>query len=356
MLRRRTARCSGYPASAAPMHFCLPAGAEALRVDADSADVLRRTGGRPSSRSSSTRATIAARVRELGARSPRPIPTGDLLVLGLLKGSFIFLGDLVRQIERPAPGGLPGGQLATARARSSSGTSGCCTIRRPELDGKHILLVEDIIDTGTTLQRWWSCSRARQPRSLAICALAGQADAPPTRRRAPVRRVSRPRRRSWSGYGLDHAENYRHLPFIADLDSRWQTALPPRPPTPQLGEPEQESRALAPRGAAGARAVPDDEPAEQPDPGVHLHRVQPSARRRQRGRVSRCIDGKRLEGDFRTPVTQDGRTAKRLHRAPAGRQQRGHPQAARGRRRADLSPRSRRAGSPPSSSRRCPGS
>jgi hypoxanthine phosphoribosyltransferase len=85
------------------------------------------------------------------------------------------------------------------------------------LEGKHILLVEDIIDTGKTLQRLMTLLGARRPQSLAICALLDKQLAPEPRPelrfvgfRAPPAFLV--------GYGLDHAENYRHLPFIADLE------------------------------------------------------------------------------------------------------------------------------------------
>jgi hypoxanthine phosphoribosyltransferase len=90
----------------------------------------------------------------------------------------------------------------------------------PETDvsGKHILLVEDIIDSGKTLRRLTALLGQRQPRSLAICALLDKQLAPEPP--AQLRFVGfRAPPAFLVGYGLDHAENYRHLPFIADLDS-----------------------------------------------------------------------------------------------------------------------------------------
>jgi hypoxanthine phosphoribosyltransferase len=178
-------------------------------------EILRRTGGRPVKSIIFDQATIAARVEELGAEITGAYPDGDLLVLGLLKGSFIFLSDLVRTIERPI-------QVDFLVASSyGDGTVSSGTVRLlydPEtrLEGKHILLVEDIIDTGKTLQRLMTLLGARRPRSLAICALLDKqlaVEARPEPKflgfRAPPAFLV--------GYGLDHAENYRHLPFIADL-------------------------------------------------------------------------------------------------------------------------------------------
>ncbi len=179
-------------------------------------EVLRRTGGKPVKSIIYDEETIAARVRELGADITAAYPDGELLILGLLKGSFIFLSDLVRTIERPVQVDF----LVASSYRDGKVSSG--TVRLlydPEtrLEGKHILLVEDIIDTGKTLRRLMGVLAERKPGSLAICALLDK----------QLAGVPRPEPRFVGfnappaflvGYGLDHAENYRHLPFIADLE------------------------------------------------------------------------------------------------------------------------------------------
>ena len=158
---------------------------------------------------------IAARVRELGADIAAAYPDGELLVLGLLKGSFIFLSDLVRQIRRP----LQVDFLVAASYGDSMQSSG--TVRLlydPEtsLTGKHILLVEDIVDTGRTLNRLMDLLRARNPRSLEICALLHKHVA--SELRHPTRFIGFDAPNEFLvGYGLDHAENFRHLPYIASL-------------------------------------------------------------------------------------------------------------------------------------------
>ena len=160
---------------------------------------------------------IAARVQELGAEIDAHYPSGDLIVLGLLKGSFIFLGDLVRNIPRP----LQVDFLVASSYGSGRSTSGDVRLLydpETELRGKHILLVEDIVDSGNTLNRLVRLLGGREPRSLEICALLHKRiarsleleprfvgfDAPPF---------------FLVGYGLDHAEDYRHLPFIASLEA-----------------------------------------------------------------------------------------------------------------------------------------
>src|SRR6186713_2552037 len=104
------------------------------------AEVLQRTGGRPVSSIVYDEATIAERVQELGMAFTQGFPDGELLVLGLLKGSFIFLSDLVRQIRRP----LQVDFLVAASYGDAMVSSGSVRlVYDPEttLEGKHILLV-----------------------------------------------------------------------------------------------------------------------------------------------------------------------------------------------------------------------
>jgi len=158
---------------------------------------------------------IAKRVRELGEEIATAYPDGDLLVLGLLKGSFIFLSDLVREIRRP----LQIDFLVAASYGDSTVSSGTVKLvydPETELEGKHILLVEDIVDTGRTLNRLMDLLQARKPRSLEICALLHKHIA--AELRYPTRFIGFDAPHEFLvGYGLDHAENFRHLPYIASL-------------------------------------------------------------------------------------------------------------------------------------------
>lgn len=182
----------------------------------DTADITRRTGGRTVKSIVFDQETIARRVAELGLEITDAYPDGDLLVLGLLKGSFIFLSDLVRQIHRP----LQVDFLVASSYGDDTVSSGRVRLLydpETELAGKHIVLVEDIIDTGTTLNRLTGVLRARSPKSLAICTLLDKhlAPEPPE----GVRFMGFPAPPAFLvGYGLDHAEDFRHLPFIADLE------------------------------------------------------------------------------------------------------------------------------------------
>jgi len=158
---------------------------------------------------------IAVRVRELGAEITRTYPDGDLLVLGLLKGSFIFLSDLVREINRP----LHVDFLVASSygdATVSSGNVRLIYDPETELEGKHILLVEDIVDTGRTLNRLMDLLRARNPQSLEICALLHKHIAEELKYETKFVGFDAPHE-FLVGYGLDHAESFRHIPYIASL-------------------------------------------------------------------------------------------------------------------------------------------
>ncbi len=161
-------------------------------------------------------ATIQQRVHELGSQITKAYPDGELLVLGLLKGSFIFLSDLVRHIERP----LQVDFLVASSygdAMESSGVVRLLYDPETELEGKHILLVEDIVDSGRTLARLLELLEARSPKSLAICALLHKHIAEHLTN--PVEFVGFDAPHEFLvGYGLDHAEHFRHLPYVASLE------------------------------------------------------------------------------------------------------------------------------------------
>jgi hypoxanthine phosphoribosyltransferase len=159
--------------------------------------------------------TIQARVRALGREITAAYPEGELLVLGLLKGSVIFLSDLVREIARP----LKVDFLVASSygdAMESSGVVRLLYDPETDIEGKHVLLVEDIVDSGRTLNRLMDLLGERRPRSLEICALLHKHVASGLRH--PVRFVGFDAPPEFLvGYGLDHAENFRHLPYIASL-------------------------------------------------------------------------------------------------------------------------------------------
>ena len=160
-------------------------------------------------------ATIQARVRTLGREITAAYPDGDLLMLGLLKGSFIFLSDLVRRVERP----LQVDFLVAASYGANTASSGDVRLLYDPgtgLRGKHILLVEDIVETGKTLNRTVKELRGRAPRSLNVCTLLHKHVAPHLEVEPAFVGFDAPAS-FLVGYGLDHAEDYRHLAYIASL-------------------------------------------------------------------------------------------------------------------------------------------
>ena len=174
-----------------------------------------RLEGRSVRRIAFSEAEIAARVRELGEDVTRAYPDGDLLVLGLLKGSFIFVSDLVRHIRRPLQVDF---LVASSYGEGTVSSGNVRLVYDPEttLEGRHILLVEDIVDSGRTLSRLMDLLAERNPGSIETCALLHKHIA--THLRYPTKFVGFDAPNEFLvGYGLDHAENFRHLPYIASL-------------------------------------------------------------------------------------------------------------------------------------------
>ncbi|MEX1998364.1 MAG: hypoxanthine phosphoribosyltransferase, partial [Gemmatimonadales bacterium] len=190
-----------------------PAGRAALMHT--EAEILKRTGGRPVEGVVYDAERLAARVRELGAAITAYYPDGELLVLGLLKGSFIFLSDLVRSILRPHQVDF---LVAVSYGAGTKSSGDVRLVYDPEtiLEGKHILLVEDVVDSGNTLNRLMRLLRTRGPASLEICALLHKRIATHLEREPQFVGFDAPNK-FLVGYGLDHAEDFRHLPFIANL-------------------------------------------------------------------------------------------------------------------------------------------
>jgi len=160
---------------------------------------------------------LRARVEALGAQISTDYDGRDLLLVGVLKGAIFFLSDLMRQIEIPVEVDF----MAVASYGSQTDSSGGVRILKDldaPIEGRDVLIVEDIIDSGLTLQYLMRNLGARNPGSLEVCALLTK----PERRKVEV--VPRyvgfeiPDRFA-IGYGLDHAERYRNLPYVAALST-----------------------------------------------------------------------------------------------------------------------------------------
>jgi hypoxanthine phosphoribosyltransferase len=159
---------------------------------------------------------LQRRVRELGEQISRDYTGRDLLMVGVLKGAVFFLSDLMRHVETPCEVDF----MAVASYGSATDASGVVRILKDldrPIEGREVLIVEDIVDSGLTLQYLLRSLGARNPGSLEVCALLTK----PERRKVdlPTRYVGfEIPNRFAIGYGLDHAERYRNLPYIAALE------------------------------------------------------------------------------------------------------------------------------------------
>src|SRR5947199_7314637 len=159
---------------------------------------------------------LTRRIRELAAEVSRDYAGKDLLLVGVLKGAVFFLSDLMRQLEVPCQVDF----MAVSSYGSSTDSSGVVRILKDldaSIEGREVLIVEDIVDSGLTLSYLMRTLRARNPSSLEVCALLTK----PERRKVelPIRYVGfEIPNRFAIGYGLDHAERYRNLPYVAVLD------------------------------------------------------------------------------------------------------------------------------------------
>jgi hypoxanthine phosphoribosyltransferase len=156
------------------------------------------------------------RVRELAEEVSRDYADRDLFLVGVLKGAVFFLSDLMRHLEV----GCEVDFMAVSSYGSSTDSSGVVRILKDldvSIEGRHVLIVEDIVDSGLTLSYLLRTLRARNPASLEVCALLTK----PERRKVelPIRYVGfEIPNRFAIGYGLDHAERFRNLPFVAVLE------------------------------------------------------------------------------------------------------------------------------------------
>ncbi len=158
---------------------------------------------------------LKRRVAELGAEITRDYASCDLLLIGVLKGAVFFLSDLMRHIDLACEVDF----MAVSSYGSATDSSGVVRILKDldaAIEGRDVLIVEDIVDSGLTLQYLMRSLGARGPRSLEVCALLTK----PARRKVdldaryigfeiPDRFVI--------GYGLDFAEKYRNIPYVATL-------------------------------------------------------------------------------------------------------------------------------------------
>jgi hypoxanthine phosphoribosyltransferase len=158
---------------------------------------------------------LQRRVSELAAEISADYEDKDLVLIGVLKGAVFFLADLMRQLTVPCELDF----MAVTSYGSSTDSSGVVRILKDldaSIEGRDVLIVEDIIDSGLTLHYMMRNLRARNPRSLEVCALLTK----PERRRVdlPIRYVGfEIPNRFAIGYGLDYDQRYRNLDYVAAL-------------------------------------------------------------------------------------------------------------------------------------------
>jgi hypoxanthine phosphoribosyltransferase len=155
------------------------------------------------------------RVRELGAELSRDYEGRNLLLLGILKGAVLFLSDLLRQLQIPAEVDF----MAVASYGSATKSSGIVRILKDlgqPIQGRDVLIVEDIVDSGLTARYLLRSLRGRNPRTLEVCALLVKPQARAVD--VPVRYVGFEIPDEFViGYGLDYQQRYRALPYVASL-------------------------------------------------------------------------------------------------------------------------------------------
>ena len=159
---------------------------------------------------------IAARVAALGSEIAARLPDGALTAVGVLRGAFIFMADLVRAIPRDVRCDFLGVRSYGAATETSGVVQITSDLGMP-ISGRHVLLVEDIVDTGLTLRYLLDLLQAQGPTSLHVCTLLNK----PSRRRVevPLDFVGfEIPDRFVVGYGLDAAQKYRNLPYVAAVD------------------------------------------------------------------------------------------------------------------------------------------
>ena len=158
---------------------------------------------------------LQARVEELGRAITRDFAGKEPLFVGVLKGSFMFMADLMRYVDLDCAVDF----MAVSSYGNKSQTTGAVKINKDlnaDIEGRHVIMVEDILDSGLTLSYLTQYLSARKPASISLVTLLDK----PARRKAPVQA-------DYAGfeipdafvvgYGLDYAEKYRNLPYIGVL-------------------------------------------------------------------------------------------------------------------------------------------
>ncbi len=158
---------------------------------------------------------IANRVKELGKQITEDYKGKELFIVGILKGCMLFLSDLVRSIDLP----LTMDFMVVSSYGSTTKSSGVVRIIKDlerDIEGKDVLIVEDIVDTGLTLSYLIENFKTRNPKSVKVCSLLDKPDRRKTQVDIEYIGIKIPDE-FVVGYGLDYSEHYRNLPFVCVL-------------------------------------------------------------------------------------------------------------------------------------------
>ncbi len=159
---------------------------------------------------------MRARIRELGRQITADYAQKDLILVGILKGAYAFYADLARAIRLPLRVDFLLVSSYTGKAKAS-GKVKVLTELTEDIAGRDVLLVEDIVDSGCTVQHIRKTLGAKKPKSIKVCALLNK----PSRRQVEVTvdyvGFNIPNK-FVVGYGLDYQQKYRNLPYLAVLD------------------------------------------------------------------------------------------------------------------------------------------
>lgn len=159
-------------------------------------------------------AQLAKRIRELGARITADFKGEEVVLVGILKGAFVFLADLVRSINLQTEIEFIG--VASYEGTKSTGHVRLTRDLGCEIRGRHVILVEDIVDTGKTLDYLLDMLKLRDPKSLRICSLLSKPEAYDMRHKIDYLGFEIPND-FVIGYGLDWDGKYRNLPYIGKV-------------------------------------------------------------------------------------------------------------------------------------------
>lgn len=168
-----------------------------------------------------TEEEIRAKVKELARRISQDYKDKELMLVGILKGAFVFLADLSRELTIPVQFDF----IAVSSYGSASKSSGVVRILKDleaDIEGRHVLIVEDVIDTGLTLNYLIRNFKVRRPASLEICALLSKPEVQRVSLNIKYLGFSIPAK-FVVGYGLDFAEKYRNLKHVATLKTKVAT-------------------------------------------------------------------------------------------------------------------------------------